>query len=238
MKDIYKTIIFDLDDTLTDDCENIKEAFRITLNYLKETFTDEKFAKFYEINKKTWSDRAAGKLLTPYENDNEKKAEWLRAYRFLKYFGDKISYEEAVHINNIYMNAMKEHIVSRENCYETIKYLYDKGYKLVIATNGPIVPLKSKIDKLHITDFIHTTFSAEEIGFMKPHKNFYAGLLKKANISNFDDVLFIGDDLEKDIKGANDNKIDVCWCNYNNEVNDKYKIDYEIKDLKELKEIL
>ena len=119
-----------------------------------------------------------------------------------------------------------------------INYLCDNGYKLVIATNGPIVPLKSKIEKLGIADCIDTIFSAEEVGYMKPNKAFYEGLLKKAKLTNLKDTLFIGDDLEKDVKGAIENKIDICWCNYDDAINDKYKINYEINNLKELKDIL
>ena len=36
---MYDTIIFDLDDTLTDDCENIRQAFKIVLEYKKEYYT-------------------------------------------------------------------------------------------------------------------------------------------------------------------------------------------------------
>jgi len=70
---MYNTIIFDLDDTLTDDCENIRQAFKIVLEYKKEDYTDEKFERFYSIDKKTWKDRAAGQLITPYEDDIEKR---------------------------------------------------------------------------------------------------------------------------------------------------------------------
>ena len=130
---MYDTIIFDLDDTLTDDYANIKEAFKIVLEYKKEDYTDAKFEVFYSIDKKTWRDRAAGKLVTPYEEDIEKKAEWLRASRFLKYFGDTIDYDEAVHINNIYMDGMKRKVVAREGTLDIIKYLYNKKYALIIA---------------------------------------------------------------------------------------------------------
>ena len=37
---MYDTIIFDLDDTLTDDCENIRQAFKIVLEYKKEYYTE------------------------------------------------------------------------------------------------------------------------------------------------------------------------------------------------------
>lgn len=236
---MYKTLIFDLDDTLTNDYENVKEAFKILMAFRKEEFSEEKFEKFYKIDKYVWRERAHGRLLGPYEDDNIKKTEWIRAMRFIKYYGEEnISYEDAVIANNIYMNGMKEKVVPQDGAYETIEYLFNKGYKIVIATNGPIIPLKSKLKKLKIDKFIDTIFSGEEIGFLKPTKKYYDGLMKKAKIHSKEQILFIGDDLQKDIKGANDNNIDVCWCNYNNEINDKYNIKYEIHNLKELKSIL
>ena len=48
---MYKYLIFDLDDTLTDDYENCKIAFTITLNSIGEEFTLEKFLRFREIDK-------------------------------------------------------------------------------------------------------------------------------------------------------------------------------------------
>lgn len=235
---MYKTLIFDLDDTLTDDKANVKEAFKFVMEYINKKYTEEIFNKFYEIDKATWRDRAAGKLLTPYEDDIEKKTEWIRASRFLKLFNNEISYEDAVNINNIYMEGMKEHIVSRDGTKDIISYLYQKRYRIVIATNGPSVPLKTKINKLEIEKYVDTIFAADEVGFMKPHKEYYEGLLKKASITNKKDILFIGDDLDKDIKGGVDNGIDTCWCNYNNEINNKYYTKYEITNLIQLKNIL
>lgn len=74
---------------------------------------------------------------------------------------------------------------------------------------------------------------------MKPHKEFYKGLLKKAGILNKENVLFIGDELEKDIKGGIENNIDTCWCNYNKDKKaSRYIPKYEIHQLEELKKIL
>ena len=236
---MYNTIIFDLDDTLTNDYENVKQGFKTILEYRNEFYTDKKFNRFYEIDKKTWRDRAAGKLTTPYEDDIQKKAEWLRAYRFLNYFNNTISYDEAVNINNIYMEALKQKVVPREGALDIIKYLYDKKYKLIIATNGPMVPLKTKLEKIDIDKYISIVFSAEEVGAMKPHKDFYNGLFFKSGITEKEDVLFIGDEIEKDIKGGIENGIDTCWYNCNKqELVSKYIPKYEIHKLEDLKKIL
>lgn len=236
---MYSTIIFDLDDTLTNDFENTKQAFKRVLEYRNEEFSEEKFLRFNKIDKKNWNDLANGKLIPPYKYCKTKKTEWLRANRFINYFGkNNISYDEAVEINKVYMNGMKEKVIPRKGAKDLVKYLYNKSYKIIIATNGPIIPLKTKIEKLSINHYIDLIFSAEEIGVTKPYKGFYDELIKRAEINSKSDILFVGDDLEKDIKGGINNGIDTCWCNYNNIINDKYKSKYEIHELEELKQIL
>ena len=120
-----------------------------------EIYSEENFLRFRRIDKKTWEDRAAGKLPTPYEDNDEKKKEWIRASRILKYYGeDIISYDEAVKLNDIYIEGMKEKVVARPDVVKVIKYLYDKKYRLIIATNGPLIPLKEKLRKIKIITYI------------------------------------------------------------------------------------
>lgn len=237
---MYKILIFDLDNTLTDDDENVKQAFKYVMECRNEEYTDEKFSIFRAIDIETWRARANGEIVTPFENDIIKKTEWIRASRFIKFYGENnITYEDAVIANNNYMEGMKLKVISQKNAFEVIKYLFEKGYRIIIATNGPKVALDTKIEKLGITEFIDITFSAEEIGFMKPHFKYYDALFKKSKIKKKEDILFIGDDLDKDIRGGIDNNLDTCWCNYNNFVNNtSYKPKFEIHELLELKNIL
>ena len=236
---MYTTLIFDLDDTLTDDFENCREAFKIMIKSRGEDYSEEEFLKFKEIDNKTWKDRAAGKLLTPYEDNDEKKKEWIRASRIIKFYGESnITYKEAVKLNDIYIEGMKEKVVSRPNVLETIKYLYEKKYRIIIATNGPLIPLKEKLNKIGILEFVDIIFSSEEAGQMKPHKKFYERLFEKAQIIPSENILFIGDNLETDIKGGIENGLSTCWCNYNNEINKKYSVTHEIKNIGELMKLL
>ena len=50
---MYKTIIFDLDDTLNDDTKNMQEAFKILT---KDKYSDEEFKKFQTIDKNYWKE--------------------------------------------------------------------------------------------------------------------------------------------------------------------------------------
>ena len=74
---------------------------------------------------------------------------------------------------------------------------------------------------------------------MKPHKEFFDEFYKKIGTKNVDEMLIIGDELEKDVLGGIENNIDTCWFNSKNSKNDPgIKPDMEIKKLVELKNIL
>ena len=50
---------------------------------------------------------------------------------FVKYYGeDKITYDEAVKLNDIYIEGMKEKVVSRPDALNVIKYLYENKYRI------------------------------------------------------------------------------------------------------------
>ena len=91
---------------------------------------------------------------------------------------------------------------------------------------------------LGINEYIDETFAADECGSMKPHTYFYEALFNKINNHNTKEMLYIGDELEKDIKGGNEVGMDTCWFNIRNENASIYKPTYEIHKLEELKNIL
>lgn len=245
----YKVIAFDLDDTLIDNRENIKYAFKKIIDYRKEKFTDDLFNRFEIHDKNYWGNRAKNeKINQEVFESNEKKAEHVRAYRFIEFFND-LSYEDAVKINDIYMEALKEKIVTIDGAYDLLKYLKDKDYKIAVATNGPTVAIESKLKTPGLYDLVDVIFSADEVGSMKPNEKFFNGLIDKIGKSlktNIDrkDIILVGDEIDKDLKGGFDNNIDVCLFKNRktNIIYDKLKIKdfnpkYEIESLKELESI-
>ena len=239
MQKQYKYLLFDLDDTLVDDYENRAYAFSKILKSRKEKVTKEKIDKFIELDKQFWKDRVVEKIKDPYNFETkEEQTKWVRAQRFLMYFKN-ISLKEAIKINEEYEETIKEKVVPIQNSTNILKYLYDKQYKIYITTNGPKCAVESKLEKSNLKQYITDTFSAEEIGFMKPKKEFYEGFFNKVNLKEKEDMLMIGDELDKDIKGGIANQIDTCWFNRESiENTSTIKPKYEIRDLLELKEIV
>jgi len=75
-------------------------------------------------------------------------------------------------------------------------------YRLGLLTNfthGPAV--REIIDKLGLTLFFDVVLISGELGFRKPHPFVFHQLIEHLGVRN-DKVLYIGDDLEPDIEGA------------------------------------
>ncbi len=87
--------------------------------------------------------------------------------------------------------------------------------------------------------YIAGIFTAEEAGNMKPRHEFFEKFFERLGEYKKEDMLIIGDELEKDIAGGNQNGIDSCWLNMKQEENNtEFKPTYEIEDLIELKKFL
>lgn len=235
----YKKILFDLDNTLIDDDENRKYAIKKVIKNMRGNVDKKEIEDFIKFDNKYWKDRAEGKIKDPYKFKTiEEKTEWVRAERFIRFFKN-ISYEEAVKINDSYIKDLNKNVIQIKNAEEVVKYLFERNYEIYIITNGPTIPAKSKLEKINVNKYIKTLYTAEEAGFMKPHKEFFDKFFKKIDAKATNDMLIIGDELEKDILGGIRNNIDTCWFNIKNEENKtEIKPDMEIKKLIDLKNIL
>jgi len=242
----YKILIFDLDDTLIDNLENVKYAFKIMIESKSEEYNEEDFIRWYEIDKKFWKDWQDGKIILPeyFKNETGKNSDkflnWVRAQRFLIYFNNEISLDEAIRLNNIYMNSLKENVIAIDGAYDTLNYLSSKGYYIIIATNGPKVATKDKLLKINCIDFVNEILSADMFGYMKPNKEFFDGIEKTLNNyflkPFFFYIFFI---TKSDVGFAMKCNFDSCWFNKNNDnISDEYIPTMTINNLRELIEIL
>ena len=238
MAKTYKKLLFDLDNTLIDDNENRRYAMKKILDDRKEDITEEKLENFIKLDDKYWKDRAEGKIKDLYKFKNlEEKTTWVRAQRFILYFN--CSFEEAVKINKDYINYLKNNIIPIKNAKEILEYLNKKQYEKYSVPNGPEEPVGNKLNSINATKYIKCVFTAEEAGYMKPHEEFFNKFFKKINNFKKDDMLIIGDELEKDVLGGIQNGIDSCWFNVENKKNtSKIKPNFEIENLLELRKIL
>lgn len=84
-----------------------------------------------------------------------------------------------------------------------------------------------------ILDYFTHHFISEEIGFEKPHHNFYKHCIKTLGVTDLSQVLMIGNTYTSDIIGAQQFGIDSCYYGVK-----QVDATYHIEKLSEIKNIL
>lgn len=241
----YKILVFDLDDTLIDNKANVKAAFEVMLKASNELFSEEKFSRWYNLDKQFWIDWQDGLIEIPEKLKNEtgKKSDefldWVRSQRILLYFDNSVSPEKAIELNNVYMQALNDVVLPVDGAKNVLSYLSEK-YKIVIATNGPRIATQKKLEKIDCLQFTDDVLSADMFGYMKPKIEFFDAIEERYSDFNKSDYLIIGDSLKSDVGFGINVGIDSCWFNRfeDGNSNDTAKPTYIITDLEELKELL
>ena len=177
----YKTLIFDLDDTLMDNNQSIKYAFTVIINELKLKYSDDLFSEWTKFDTAYWHAWESGNMTIPASIKTlEDKITYLRSNRFVIFFKDlKMDFNTAIEINKLYCNMLGANIVEIENARNLLQELYHK-YEILIATNGPKEAAYNKLEKAKLDSYISSIICSEEIGFSKPLPEFFNFLYNKA----------------------------------------------------------
>jgi HAD superfamily hydrolase (TIGR01509 family) len=134
----------------------------------------------------------------------------------------------AAHLNELYLKHRFEDIELYEDVLPTLLTL-KKKYALGLLSNGNGYPERCGLDNM----FQFVVFS-QDCGVEKPAPEFYHIAVKKSGFLK-EELLHIGDSIEKDVIGADKAGIRSVWLNRERRKPDsKVKIDYEIYDLSEL----
>ena len=218
MEKKYEILLFDLDDTLIDNLENVKYAFTKVSEYLGKEYTEEEFNRWYFFDKQFWQDFSAGLITVPYDKMDSRFIPYLQSLRYKNFYNNEFDIDKALDINKLYINSMKEKVIPMPESKETLEYL-SKKYTIIIATNGPEQPVNDKLSKISCLQYIDNVFSADKTKdkVTKPNKIYFEELLDYIKYHDKERILLIGDSPLTDIQGGMSSNIDTCWFNRNNE---------------------
>lgn len=231
-----------MDDTLIDNLENVRYAYTKMMEYKGLNYSGEGFNRWYELDKQFWLDYSAGLIIVPdeYRYNHDMFIKYIQSLRYVRYFNNEISIEEAFKINDLFLHSLKEVVIPIEGALEVLKDL-SKKYKIVIATNGPKEAVYTKIDKIGCKEYVNYVFSADTTKgkVTKPSSGYFDELFKFLSCEDRSKAIIVGDSLKTDIKGGMNAEIDSCWFNRNNEeLKEGYKPTYIIKNLIDILNIL
>ena len=88
-----------------------------------------------------------------------------------------------------------------------------RDYALYIVSNGTSAVQHGRIAKLGLARYFQKIFLSEEIGFVKPKREFFDRCFAEINGFVPDQAIIIGDSLTSDIQGGINAGIKTCWVN-------------------------
>lgn len=93
-----------------------------------------------------------------------------------------------------------------DNVYEFLEKIRKLNLKLCILSDAGRTPswaLREILNRYKLLNYFDKTFFSDEIGYVKPNKNTFKKIIEEFKV-NKDEVIHIGDSVEKDIIGAKD----------------------------------
>ena len=227
---MIKTLLWDIDGTLL----NFEKAEKYAIKKCFEIFgicecTDEMVARYSPINRKYWEMLERGEITKPQVLRN----------RFIEFFEkENISFDRVDDFNAEYQVRLGDKVFFCDNGLETVMALKGKVRQYAV-TNGTFVAQSRKLNQSGLDKIFDGIFISDKIGFEKPSVEFFDVVQSEIGKFSRDEVMIIGDSLTSDIRGGNNANILCCWYNpMNNKNKTSLRIDYEIKDIAELLNII
>lgn len=108
---------------------------------------------------------------------------------------------------------------------EALAVFEQMGIPMYVLSNSGFTAdaLSVALERLGIRKYFKKVWSSADFGKIKPNREFFEMAITSVLSDNSDatkeDIIFVGDMYETDVRGANSAGIDVIWLNYKNESN-------------------
>jgi YjjG family noncanonical pyrimidine nucleotidase len=228
----YKCIFFDLDHTLwdyeTNSMHTLQELFLQYQLAAKgvNTFPDF-FQRFRTVNLSLWDLYDTGKITSDV----------IRKERFKQILEGFNAYEEKLSddLSRDYLSVCPTKCSLISGATETLEYLSGR-YSLTVITNGFDEIQNTKLTSGNLHRYFAHVITSQKAGARKPAREIFDYALKLNDVANHEAIM-VGDNLVTDIGGAKNASIDAVLFNPDR-VHHRADVQYEITDLKQLRQIL
>ena len=226
----FDTILWDVDGTLLDFGAAEEAAIRsLFADFGLGVCTDAMLARYSEINRNYWRALERGEMTKPE----------ILTRRFEDFFAaEGLSGPSPAEFNAAYQTRLGDTIVYCDGSDNLVASLRGKVRQYAVS-NGTVAAQTRNLARSGFDRLMDGTFLSERIGWEKPAKEFFDAVFREIGEERRAGSIIVGDSLTSDIAGANRAGIKSCWYNPRGAENGtNAKPDFEIKDLREILEIL
>ena len=226
---MIKYILWDIDGTLLDFSLAEEMALKASFKEYDLPWPGDEFLEDYKkINKEFWE-----KL----ERKELEKIQVLEG-RFYKAFDlYKLDTSSIPAFNKSYQKHLGSVAAFSPYGLETVMDLKN-SYKQFAATNGTITAQEGKLKKSGLDQILDGIFISDKIGYEKPDPRFFQSILDFVGDSKAEEYVIIGDSLTSDMKLGKNCGLKTIFYNPKSLETDKDLVDFEIKDLRQVKDLI
>jgi len=225
---MIKAVLFDSDDTLLDFTLAEHIALKKTLIEVGIEPLDETISLYSSINKRHWEMLERGELT---------RAQVL-TQRFERLFEALGIEGDSALTQSIYEENLSTGHYFIPGAVELLETLYG-NYKLYMVTNGNEKVQTRRLASADIGHFFEEIFISQQIGFDKPHIEFFERCFARMPPFEKDEMIIIGDSLTSDIQGGINAGIHTCWFNPRGKQGREDIVpEYVVRSLEEIPELL
>lgn len=224
----FPFLLFDADDTLFDFDRSDRCAFAAACESCSLTYSEELRQRYRVHSNACWAMFDRG----------EASKDFICLERFRRFFGELGIDADPAETNQVYLSALASCSFPTPHSVEVCRTL-SKRHRLFLITNAVAAVQRGRLARAEIRPYLEAAFISEEAGAQKPMAAFFDYVFTRIDGITRDNCLVIGDSLTSDIQGANNYGLACCWYNprQTNNAQD-LRVDYEIRDLRELYDIV
>ncbi len=225
----FEIILWDVDQTLLD--FELSQAYALGESFQKFglEMKEEVLSRYAEINTAYWKRHELGEV----------SKEELLTGRFETLFLELgVENIDIGAFAAVYQKALGSVYYFRDDSFTLCSKLKGKVRQYAV-TNGVTATQRNKLHLSGLDKILDDIFISEEIGYPKPQREYFERCFQRIPGFQKDKALIVGDSLTSDIRGGNQVGIPCCWYNPEGKENHSgLQVDYEIKNLWELEDII
>ncbi len=214
-----KAVLFDLDNTLIDFMLFKKQSSQAAIRAMIEAglpIDEEK------------ANKILFEMYEQYGIENQKIFE-----RFLKKVTGKVDYRVLANGVAAYRKMKSGYLAPYPKVRATLIKLKTKGMILGIVSDAPRMQAWLRLAETNLTEFFDIVIALEDTGKLKPSKMPFKQAIKKLGLKP-DEILFVGDNPERDIKGAKNIGMMTALARYGQMFKGKTRPDFVLKEVSDL----